>query len=332
MSRFSADPIVIEDLDGRVLELNDAAVETYGYSRAELIGRPAKTIVPKERHEQADDYLRRCRAGEVIRAVEGVRVTKKRRLIHVLTSYSLLADESRKSAVIASCDKDVSSLRRRLSRVFMDSADPIVIEDLTGVVLDLNHEAEQAYRWDRDELIGRPLKTIVPEDRHGQADELLQRCLNGEEVRNVEGLRITREGKVLPVLITLSLMYDEDERPAEIASIAKDITCLRKVEEKLRRLNEDLESQIARRTSELAAANERLKHELAVAHELASDADRKQQLWLQGESIAVRALRESVQVSAKDDLPLLMTGRPGAGEEGVARAVHRASSRADRPF
>ena len=64
-------------------------------------------------------------------------------------------------------------------RVFMDSIDPILIEDLDGNVLDMNKQAERTYGWARNALIGKPIKTIVPSERHVQADELLVRCKSG---------------------------------------------------------------------------------------------------------------------------------------------------------
>ena len=49
-----------------------------------------------------------------------------------------------------------------LSKVFMEAADPILIEDLAGNVIDLNQAAEQTYGWTREEIVGRPIRTIVP--------------------------------------------------------------------------------------------------------------------------------------------------------------------------
>jgi hypothetical protein len=39
-------------------------------------------------------------------------------------------------------------------------------EDLEEHVIDMNHEAGRAYGWQRDELLGQPIHTIVPEERH----------------------------------------------------------------------------------------------------------------------------------------------------------------------
>ena len=101
---------------------------------------------------------------------------------------------------------------------------------------------------------------------------------------------------------------------------------------KLEATNEIINVEVRERTADLGAANARLTHELAVARELSDAADREHQLWLHGESIAVRALRESIEAIAASNDPLLLTGPAGAGQEAVARAVHRSSPRAGRPF
>jgi two-component system C4-dicarboxylate transport response regulator DctD len=82
----------------------------------------------------------------------------------------------------------------------------------------------------------------------------------------------------------------------------------------------------------LANIRDALKHELAVARELSDAEHRKHEEALLGESIPVRALREGIAQQAAIDEPLLLTGPAGAGQEAVARAIHRNSPRRDRPF
>lgn len=82
----------------------------------------------------------------------------------------------------------------------------------------------------------------------------------------------------------------------------------------------------------LAAANDRLRHELAVARELANAEHRRHEESLIGESIPVRALRDGIGHYATMNDPLLLTGPSGAGQEAVARAIHLSSPRRDRPF
>lgn len=119
-------------------------------------------------------------------------------------------------------------LARMSLRVFKDATDPIVIEDLSGGVIEMNRATQKAYGWSREELIGQPIKRLVPEERHTQAESLLQQCLAGEDVRNIEGLRVSRDGTIMDVLLTLSLLRDDSGAPVAVASIAKDISALRR--------------------------------------------------------------------------------------------------------
>jgi two-component system CheB/CheR fusion protein len=110
-----------------------------------------------------------------------------------------------------------------MSKVFMDGADPIMIEDLEGCIIDLNTEAERAYGWERTELVGRHGTALVPPEFLQQFREIRQQCRNGQPVRNIESARQDRHGRVHPILLTLSLLTDEDGQPLGVATISKDI-------------------------------------------------------------------------------------------------------------
>ncbi len=175
-------------------------------------------------------------------------------------SFNKMGDAIREK--ISALDSEISERRllednlRRMSKVFMEAADPIIIENLDGIVIEMNEEVERSYGWSREELIGQPIRTIVPEDRHEQANDILKRCVDGEEVRNVEGLRWNKAGKIIPVLLTLSLLKDESGQRTSIASLAKDISNQKKIENDLQNYRDHLEEQVAERTREANRAEE----------------------------------------------------------------------------
>lgn len=123
-----------------------------------------------------------------------------------------------------------------LAQVFQDAADPIIIENLQGVIIEMNNEAERAYGWSRDDLVGKPIKTIVPPDRHHQADSLLERCRNGENIRNVEGYRWNRNRQLFPVLLSLFPIKDCNRNTVAVATISKNIAEQKKVENDLKNI------------------------------------------------------------------------------------------------
>jgi eukaryotic-like serine/threonine-protein kinase len=101
-------------------------------------------------------------------------------------------------------------------------------------------------------------------------------------------------------------------------------------DEVVARVNTHLTVQRLRR--QLETRNAELARELAVAQELLTDARRRVEGPLLGDSPAVRALRESIDRYAADTETVLLTGPQGAGHEAVARAIHHGSTRSRHAF
>ncbi len=256
----AADPITIEDLNGNIIDVNIEVEKVYGYTRDELLGKPHTILVPDSQKEVSKKLHDGCRQGKEIRNIEGIRWTKNQKTMPVLLTMSKLLDEEGAVVALATIARDVTEQKkaeaemRVMSKVFMDASDPIIIEDLNGVVQDLNDEAVRSYGYSREELIGKPIKTLVPKENHIQADEVLERCKTGEEVRNIEGFRVDKNGKAIPVLLTLSQLKGEDGETLAIATIAKDITEQKKAEHELDLERKNLEVKVEERTKELEVA------------------------------------------------------------------------------
>ena len=134
---------------------------------------------------------------------------------------------------IADC-KNIQTELHVLSRVFRNAADSILIEDLSGTIVEMNREAEQCYGWSREELIGKSVKTLLLPDRYDYAWQLRKQCLDGHEVRNWEGFRVDRYGRVFPTLVTAFPLMDQNDRIEFVATITKDTTTQKKLESELR--------------------------------------------------------------------------------------------------
>src|SRR5262245_26985228 len=101
-------------------------------------------------------------------------------------------------------------------------------------------------------------------------------------------------------------------------------------DEVVARVNTHLTLQRLRR--QLETRNAELARELAVAQELLTDARRRVEGPLLGDSPAIRALRESIARYAAAEDMLLLIGPQGGGHEAVARAIHHASPRSRHAF
>ena len=94
--------------------------------------------------------------------------------------------------------KQIEQELRLMSKVFIDGADPILVEDMEGKIIDLNREAERAYGWSREELLGKRAAMLVPPEQEAQLQHLRDRCRVDDSVRNVESLGAIASATSLP--------------------------------------------------------------------------------------------------------------------------------------
>ncbi len=79
----SNDAIFSTDLDGIVLSWNAAAQRIFGFTEADIVGKPAAILLPPERQDEDHRLLERLRAGKPIERYKTIRVTNTGHVIHV---------------------------------------------------------------------------------------------------------------------------------------------------------------------------------------------------------------------------------------------------------
>jgi two-component system CheB/CheR fusion protein len=109
----------------------------------------------------------------------------------------------------------------RMSKVYLDGPEPMMMLDLAGRIIDLNDEAERVCGWSRQEMIKQPFQMIVPKSLKQTADGALGRCLAGAIVRAIDCPFVTKAGREVPGMLTLKLLTDDHGQPDAICVIAK---------------------------------------------------------------------------------------------------------------
>jgi PAS domain S-box-containing protein len=104
----SDDAIVGKDLNGVVTSWNKGAERIFGWTAAEIVGRPITTIIPTDRLQEEPQILARMRRGERVDHFETVRQTKDGRLINVSVTISPIRDTDDRIIGISKVARDIT--------------------------------------------------------------------------------------------------------------------------------------------------------------------------------------------------------------------------------
>ncbi|HET7851107.1 MAG TPA: PAS domain S-box protein [Pseudolabrys sp.] len=108
----SDDAILSKDLNGIIISCNPGGERLFGYSAAELIGKPATVLIsPEYRHEEPY-ILERIRRGESIDHYETVRRRKDGSLIDISLTVSPIRDAKGKIVGASKIARDITARKR----------------------------------------------------------------------------------------------------------------------------------------------------------------------------------------------------------------------------
>lgn len=104
------------------------------------------------------------------------------------------------------------------------SDDAIISKDLTGIVRSWNRAAERIFGFSADEMIGQSIRTIIPADRQNEEDRVLEAVRGGHRVEHFETERRRKDGRLIPISLTVSPIRNASGVIVGASKIARDIT------------------------------------------------------------------------------------------------------------
>jgi len=122
----------------------------------------------------------------------------------------------------------------RLASIVSSSDDAIISKNLDGKILTWNKGAQQIYGFTAEEVVGRHISYLVPVTHQKEMMEVLDRVGRGEQMRHFQTKRLTKDGRVIDVSLTVSPLYNRQGRITGASAIARDITEQKKMEEEVR--------------------------------------------------------------------------------------------------
>lgn len=217
-------------------------------------------------HQHPQDrerVLAKLHTADTWRIVQEYRFQKKDgKFVYILDELRMLRDDQGKPVEIVGSWLDITERKQaaeevsRMATVVRDSNDAITIQDSEGRITAWNRGAQLMYGYSEAEALQMSIECLTASGKAQEQKNFVRRLLAGEEVTSLETQRMTKDGRILDVWMTVTELVDDTGKSIGIASTERDITERKRDVESLRKLNAELEQRVEERTREVVFSKE----------------------------------------------------------------------------
>ncbi len=243
--------ILILSKQGKILFANREALNSFGYSEEEVIGKSITNFLTKNsfkkafyslaqeflgHHQPEMEIQVKAKSGEFrhLKLTEGSSpIYDKGKLTGVMvTAYDITEKER--------MQQEIEERKSYLERVLRSVPDAIVTLDTQGKVMEWNPEAERLFGYKTKEAVGRNLDDLIAgtnPEKHREASNFTRSLLEGKNMEVIDTIRHRKDGSPVNVILTASPILRKNKTIGLVA-VYTDITGFKKAREALRESEE----------------------------------------------------------------------------------------------
>jgi len=313
---YNSTPIMMHSIDihGCILDVNEFWLQTLGYERSEVIGRPVMNFAaPEYQAYVRDELMPRLARDGFVKDAEVQACKKNGERVDLQISSLVKKDASGKFLFSQTFLLDVTERKRaerarketeeRLAGIFRSAMDAILVIDSDRRVVIFNEAAKKMFQCESPEVIGKridrflsaPLEQFLTGYIASAGSDSTQGWIP-------EGMRaIRKNGEQFPIEATVS--RTDVSSGTLFTIILRDIGQLKQSEEMLDQLH---------------------RENIYLQEELQSELNFEE---IVGASPAMQKVFNSIDMVAQTGSTVLLLGETGTGKELIARALHNRSQR-----
>jgi PAS domain S-box-containing protein len=111
-----------------------------------------------------------------------------------------------------------------LSAIIESAEDAVISKSLEGIIMSWNKGAERVFGYTAEEVIGKSVTILIPEDHINEEPEILARLRAGERIEHYETIRRRKDGTRIEISLTVSPIFGPGGSIVGASKIARDIT------------------------------------------------------------------------------------------------------------
>ncbi|WP_341906153.1 PAS domain S-box protein [Polaromonas sp. YR568] len=271
------------DLNGNCIEVNDKYCEMLGHSPGSFVGQSVFAHVHPEDRDEYQLFFENLRAApeQALSDTSEVRyLHRDGSVVWGLCSVALVLRLNDSASYFIASVQDITERKqvamalrerdRQLASAFEHSAIGMALTRIDGSWLKVNRALSRMIGYTEAELLASSFQEFtLEEDRPASLEAYRRLPTSGKEYFQLEKRYRHREGHVVWVSLTVSLVRDDDGKPLHLIAQVQDITRSKQFEEEIVWLNVDLEDRVKQRTRQLQVATRELTDfSYSMAHDL----------------------------------------------------------------
>jgi PAS domain S-box-containing protein len=249
------DGIITVNHEQRIVLFNPAAEEMFGYRADQLLDQPLSRLIPQRFQGTHGGHVRKfgetgvtSRRMGALGTIFGLRANGTEFPIEASISQVETGGQKLFTVILRDITerKAGEEARNRLAAIVESSDDAILSETLEGRIVTWNAGAERVYGYAAAEVIGRPIRMLIPPELQDEELRILDVIKRGERVAHLETIRLRKNGSRINVSLNISPIRDAEGRIIGASKTARDVTERKRLEAAVAAAAEEERGRIAR--------------------------------------------------------------------------------------
>jgi PAS domain S-box-containing protein len=241
------DPVFVSDLEGKILQTNDAVSALLGFRRDEVVEQSLSRFISEEETREFTAALREV----VERGVTRNAVLNPRSASGEIIPTSLNASALRDSEgnVIGAIGvlrdmRELDKARAYAESLIKNAPDPVFVSDLEGKILEANDAVSELLGFRRDEVLEQSVSRFISPEETREFTAALREVVERGVTRNARLNPRSASGEIIPTTLNASALRDSDGKVIGAIGVLRDMRAYEEVVRDLEQSKTELQEKI----------------------------------------------------------------------------------------
>src|SRR5256714_1239841 len=241
------DPVFVSDLEGKILQANDAVSQLLGFRQDEVLEQSLSRFISPEEPQEFLAAINEVVERGVTRNVILNPRSASGEVIPTTLNASALRDSDNKAIGVIGILRDMRELdkaRAYAESLIKNAPDPVFVSDLEGKILQANDAVSQLLGFRQDEVLEQSLSRFISAEETREFTAALREVVERGVTRNARLNPRSASGEVIPTTLNASALRDSDGKVIGAIGILRDMRAYEEVVQDLEKSKTELQEKI----------------------------------------------------------------------------------------